>query len=209
MPSADDLPNEDDLLPPGELDARTATLRDQVAAIAAERCVHCQRSLCRHGALLAIVLGYRHQPHCADCLAAAMAEDRAVLLERARQWILHRACFRHVWREASAEEGLANGDRPACHFTSDAAFAPLPTAAAAAVSERPSPAARWNAGDLGCGDLVLELRFRLQELPPGAVLELVARDPAAPIDLPAWCGLCGHSLLHSQHPVYLIQKKRS
>ncbi len=55
---------------------------------------------------------------------------------------------------------------------------------------------------------MLELRGQLRALPPGAVLRVVARDPAAPIDLPAWCGLVGHTLLAANHPHYLIQRKR-
>ena len=40
--------------------------------------------------------------------------------------------------------------------------------------------ATWDAGDLGCGELVLELRERLAALHPGAMLRLVARDAGAP-----------------------------
>ena len=68
--------------------------------------------------------------------------------------------------------------------------------------------AEWDAGDLGCGDLVLELRQRLRALGGGEVLRLVARDPGAPADLPAWCGMTGHALLGAHHPVYLIQRKK-
>ena len=67
--------------------------------------------------------------------------------------------------------------------------------------------AEWNAGDLGCGELVLELRTRLQAMAPGAVLRLIARDPGAPADIPAWCRLTGHALVFEQHPVYLIRRK--
>ena len=48
-------------------------------------------------------------------------------------------------------------------------------------------AARWDAGALGCGELVIELRGRLARLAPGSLFELVASDPGAPADLPAWC----------------------
>ena len=67
----------------------------------------------------------------------------------------------------------------------------------------------WNAGELGCGELVLELHLRMQALSPGQVLRLVALDPGAPADLPAWCRLTGHTLLSSEHPVYLIRRKES
>jgi tRNA 2-thiouridine synthesizing protein A len=71
----------------------------------------------------------------------------------------------------------------------------------------PTPDAEWDAGDLGCGDLVLALRLRLKELPAGAVLAVRATDPAAPEDLPAWCGLTGHTLVAADHPRYLICRK--
>ena len=67
--------------------------------------------------------------------------------------------------------------------------------------------AEWNAGDLGCGELVLELWGRMQGLAPGGVLRLIARDPGAPADIPAWCRLTGHVLVSDVPPVYLIRRK--
>ena len=52
----------------------------------------------------------------------------------------------------------------------------------------------WLAGDLGCGDLVLELRQRVRAA-PGKVFKVTAQDPGAPADIPAWCGMTGHHLL--------------
>ena len=52
----------------------------------------------------------------------------------------------------------------------------------------------WDAGDLGCGDLVIHLRNKLRAM-PGMVLMLVARDPGAPADIPAYCRMTGHELL--------------
>jgi tRNA 2-thiouridine synthesizing protein A len=71
----------------------------------------------------------------------------------------------------------------------------------------PAPDAEWDAGDLGCGELVLELRSRLGRLRPGQVLRLTARDPGAPADIPAWCRLTGQTLVGRHHPVYLIRRK--
>jgi tRNA 2-thiouridine synthesizing protein A len=67
--------------------------------------------------------------------------------------------------------------------------------------------ATWDAGNLGCGDLLLQLRFRIETLEPGRVLRLVALDPGAPADLPAWCRLTGHALVAAEHPVYFIRRK--
>lgn len=68
--------------------------------------------------------------------------------------------------------------------------------------------AEWDAGDLGCGELVLELRMRLGRMRPGEILRLVALDPGAPADLPAWCRMTGHALVSEEHPVYYIRKER-
>jgi tRNA 2-thiouridine synthesizing protein A len=65
----------------------------------------------------------------------------------------------------------------------------------------------WDAGDLGCGELVLELRLRLGSMRPGQVMKLIALDSGAPADLPAWCRMTGHTLLSGQHPVYLIRRE--
>jgi tRNA 2-thiouridine synthesizing protein A len=65
----------------------------------------------------------------------------------------------------------------------------------------------WDAGDTGCGDLVLELRTRLDRMRSGQVLRLVARDPGAREDIPAWCRLTGHTLVDQQPPVYDIRKE--
>ena len=73
--------------------------------------------------------------------------------------------------------------------------------------ERPSADAEWDAGDIACGDLVLELRLRLQPMHPGQVLKITARDAGAPADLPAWCRLTGHTLVRVAHPDYWIKRK--
>jgi tRNA 2-thiouridine synthesizing protein A len=66
---------------------------------------------------------------------------------------------------------------------------------------------RWDAGDMGCGQLVFELRRRLTEMTPGETLELVAESPGAPSDLPAWCRMTGHTLLSAEHPNYVIKRR--
>mgnify|MGYP002622357803 CR=1 FL=1 len=67
--------------------------------------------------------------------------------------------------------------------------------------------AAWDAGDMGCGDLVLELRLKLKAMAPGAVLKVTATDPGAPEDLPAWCRLTGNPLVEARHPHYWIKRK--
>lgn len=53
---------------------------------------------------------------------------------------------------------------------------------------------RWDAGGLGCGELVIELRARLRRM-PGQVLRVVATDAGAPDDIPAWCRMTRNALL--------------
>ena len=67
----------------------------------------------------------------------------------------------------------------------------------------------WDAGDMGCGEVIILLRMRMQKLGPGAVLKLTARDLGAPADIPAWCRLTGRRLLREEHPHYWIEQTRS
>ncbi len=70
----------------------------------------------------------------------------------------------------------------------------------------PIPDDEWDAGDLGCGELVLELRWRFERLKRGQILKLTARDPGAPAEIPAWCRLTGQTLVGRHHPIYLIRR---
>jgi tRNA 2-thiouridine synthesizing protein A len=66
-----------------------------------------------------------------------------------------------------------------------------------------------DGGDKACIRLLLELRARIADLPAGTLIHLIATDPAAPIDLPAWCHLTGHTYLGAQPgapvPTYALQ----
>ncbi len=66
--------------------------------------------------------------------------------------------------------------------------------------------ATWDAGDMGCGELVIELRARLRAM-PGRVLKLVATDAGAPADIPAYCRMTGHELLEVRPPAYWIRAR--
>jgi len=70
-------------------------------------------------------------------------------------------------------------------------------------------AERWDAGEMGCGELLIELAFRMKAMVPGQVFELRALDPGAIEDIPAWCKLTGHSLISARHPVYEIRRRQS
>ncbi|MGA4879501.1 sulfurtransferase TusA family protein [Streptomyces lydicamycinicus] len=46
-----------------------------------------------------------------------------------------------------------------------------------------------------CVALLLRLRAEIAEAEPGTVVHVIATDPAAPLDLPAWCHMTGHHYL--------------
>ncbi len=57
---------------------------------------------------------------------------------------------------------------------------------------------------------VLKARKRLKSMPDGAVLKVLADDPAAIVDVPHFCTEAGHELVGQQdapdHQIYLIRK---
>jgi len=57
----------------------------------------------------------------------------------------------------------------------------------------------WDAGHMGCGELVMLLRLRLKAM-PGEVLRVIALDSGAPEDLPAWCRMTRNKLVHHDPP---------
>jgi TusA-related sulfurtransferase len=76
------------------------------------------------------------------------------------------------------------------------------------MKNHPSVVVIDGAGKL-CVTLLLELHGRIQGLSAGTVIHLIATDPAAPIDLPAWCHLTGHEYLGpldgTQPPTYVMR----
>ena len=73
--------------------------------------------------------------------------------------------------------------------------------------DRPHINARWEAGELGCSQLIIGVQRALSALEPGEHLELVTHDGGAWIDIPAWCYLTGHELVVDDHPTYIIKKQ--
>lgn len=72
-----------------------------------------------------------------------------------------------------------------------------------------TPDDTWDAGDMGCGELVFDLMLRLRRLRPGQILRLRATDLGAPHDIPAWCRVTGNRLVRAEPPHYLIERKES
>jgi len=63
----------------------------------------------------------------------------------------------------------------------------------------------YDAGDKGCGEVLLELRNLLSSLPAGTRVLVRTLDAGAPIEMPAWCRLTSRRLVESNHPYYLIE----
>ncbi|MFD5433056.1 sulfurtransferase TusA family protein [Kitasatospora sp. NPDC127067] len=76
--------------------------------------------------------------------------------------------------------------------TPDAANAATPDAAKAGTT---APDLTVDGTGLLCVQLLLRLRAQIAHLPAGAVVHIHTTDPAAPLDLPAWCHLTGHAYL--------------
>lgn len=66
---------------------------------------------------------------------------------------------------------------------------------------------RWDAGEMGCGQLVFELARRVNAMTPGERLEVTALDKGASTDLPAWCRMTGHEMVSVDHPLYVIARR--
>jgi tRNA 2-thiouridine synthesizing protein A len=61
-----------------------------------------------------------------------------------------------------------------------------------------------------CVTLLLRLRKQIDGAKPGTVVHVIATDPAAPLDLPAWCHMTGHHYLgpvadDADRPVYALR----
>lgn len=68
--------------------------------------------------------------------------------------------------------------------------------------------AEWDAGSLGCGELVVKLKLRFRDsMEAGQVIKVRSTDEGLPIDIPAWCSLTKNPLIHMDPPYYYIQKR--
>jgi tRNA 2-thiouridine synthesizing protein A len=172
-------------------------------------CLDCEQSLCGHQVLASIFMGAKDAPLCLHCLAARMDERQTEFRDRLISFLLRRPCFEQAWQVANQREGFGATNAPPClEFEANSLPAAQPPPSNAAHAEYNGEVGEtWDAGDLGCGELVLQLRIRLQNKPAGSVMRVVARDPGAPEDLPAWCRMTRNELLAANHPEYIIKRK--
>ncbi|MEU3215427.1 sulfurtransferase TusA family protein [Streptomyces sp. NPDC006971] len=74
----------------------------------------------------------------------------------------------------------------------------------------PTPPAGLTVDGTGllCVTLLLRLRKAIDGAEAGTVVHVIATDPAAPLDLPAWCHMTGHEYLGpvpGEQPVYALR----
>jgi tRNA 2-thiouridine synthesizing protein A len=190
-----------------------ALLRD-LKSIREDNCTSCGGVICGHEALMSLTMGFKNAPRCWRCLAEALGHGKEALRDRMASFIASRTCYNEGWLWANQEEGFGPGERPRCLWpvepidkesltptpeSWDGNGIPLSTVVA-------DYAAEWDAGGMACGDLVFELRIRIQALETGQTFKVRATDPGAEKDLPSWCRMTGNILLAAHPPIYLIRK---
>jgi tRNA 2-thiouridine synthesizing protein A len=191
-----------------------ALLRD-LRNIRQNRCTNCGRAICGHEALMSLTMGFKNAPRCWHCLADALGHSKERLRDRLSSFIASRSCYNEGWLWANQEEGAGPAALPGClwpeQLTGDGKQPQAPESGNRDGILFPTIDlkydAEWDAGGTACGDLVLELRIRLQALRTGQIFKVSATDPGAETDLPSWCRMTGNTLLAAHHPVYFIQKK--
>lgn len=65
----------------------------------------------------------------------------------------------------------------------------------------------FDGGEESCGRVIINLYSYLKPLAPGSRILVISKDPAAPVELPAWCRMTCNPLLEKAHPYYLIEYK--
>jgi tRNA 2-thiouridine synthesizing protein A len=189
---------------------QTDSLLAGLRSLQGSRCAGCAAPLCSHETLMSLVVGCQDQPRCLDCLALQMGGGREQLRDHLLSYIRTRACRRAGWEWANRQENFPATALPGCLWpAAEAPSLPEETQTMSEQTNLPPADAEWDAGNLGCGELVMGLRQRLMAMAAGAVLKLTATDAGMPEDLPAWCGLTGHKLIFSKHPEYWIQRREN
>ena len=175
----------------------------------AQPCAGCARGLIGHDIVISLLMGHKDRPHCAHCLAAATQRPLADFARHVRTNVSRLDCFRAGWQHADrrlrgtgdSAAGLWSFEFPMESEDSDDESPEL-------IHDSSIPAAAYfDAGDMSCGDLVLELRNQMRELSAGDVLQVRATDPGAPADLPAWARVTGNTLVRHERPLYWFRRR--
>jgi len=179
---------------------RAARLIDRLRQFAGAKCPISGLPVTPQEGLMSVALGHRDQAMSIKALAESLGQAPATIWSQTLEYIQARPCYRQAWDWASMREG-ANLVGPG-HEQSTAEEGPRQ-----GTESKGGPVETWDAGCMGCGELVMELRMRLGAMKAGAILKVIALDAGAPQDMPAWCGMTGHKLVHMQHPEYWIKRK--
>jgi len=186
---------------------RTVKLLADLQGLRGRVCNRCESALCHHESLFSISMGFKNAPLCCACLAAELEREPLQMRDELWSFIVHRPCHRAGWAWANREEGYDPGALPGCLWPSPGKTERPYQSELIEKGDESYENEAWDAGDIACGDLVLELRMRLRAMKPGQVLRTKATDPGAREDIPAWCRLTGHKLLGAEHPQYWIERK--
>jgi len=81
------------------------------------------------------------------------------------------------------------------------------------VTGLPEPDLTVDCRSMRCPQPVIELARRIADVPAGGVVAVLADDPAAATDVPAWCRLRGHEYLGADDAEpgassYLVRRSR-
>ena len=193
----------------------TEALLHDLKVIREKRCRNCGRVICGHEALMSLTMGFKNAPRCWNCLADALGHGKEALRDRMASFIASRECYSEGWLWANQAEGFGPGDPPRCLWPEQSIVQEDPPSELESGEDNAIPLtvmngdcnAEWDAGNMACGELVFELRMKIQALRKGQIFKVRATDAGAEKDLPSWCRMTGNTLLASQHPIYLIRKK--
>jgi tRNA 2-thiouridine synthesizing protein A len=187
---------------------RTLKLLADLEGLRRRLCKRCESELCNHETLFSLSMGFKNAPLCCSCLAAEFDREPMQMRDELWSFVLHRPCHRAGWAWANREEGYDPADLPGCLWPDPRRASERSHEAKTAEKAAGScESETWDAGDMACGDLVLELRLRLGRMKPRQRLRITATDSGAREDIPAWCRLTGHALLAAEHPQYWIERK--
>ena len=141
---------------------RTIKLLADLQGLRGRACKRCESALCHHEALFSISMGFKNCPLCCACLAAELEREPVQMRDELWSFIVHRPCHRAGWAWANREEGYDPGDLPGCLWPSPQNERAARQIEAVEKASGSDESETWDAGDMACGDLVLELRLRLR-----------------------------------------------
>lgn len=84
---------------------RTEEILAELERLDAPSCADCATGLCGHAWVINVAMGFRNEPRCVPCLAAALDREAGEFLADVKEYLMARACYRAGWEWASAHGG--------------------------------------------------------------------------------------------------------